>query len=75
MLERQRLTIHSHRQQRLSSIKRRGSRESHGEVVDGARHQLVGAGLDPGPVEQILEWNSQPTGVADQWSPHPIGDT
>ena len=53
VLDRQRLAVHTHRNQRVPSVQRHRRREADGESVDRPADHLGGARLDPGPLQQV----------------------
>ncbi len=65
VLERQRLAVHADRDQGVAAVEG-GDGEAARVPVDGAADDLVGAGVDPGLVEQVVEPHAEPAGVADQ---------
>jgi hypothetical protein len=64
MRDRERLAVHPDREHRVAPVQQRRGRRADGEPVDGARHQLVRAGLHPRLFEDVPERRADPSCVA-----------
>ena len=74
MADLERFAVLAHDQHRVAAVVGRLGREASGEVVDRTAHNLGGAFLDPGSVEEVGEGNAGPHGVADEVAADRIGD-
>ena len=68
----QRLAVHADRQQRVAAVVQQRGGKAGGPVVDRTAHDLIGALLDPGALQQIDQRHTGPDGVADEIAADPI---
>ena len=74
MLERQRLAIHAHGDQRRPSIERHGGWKADRKAVNRPSNDLGGLTLHPGMINQVPYRHPLPRGIANQVAADFVGD-